>query len=178
MLAVPSSPPAQRLRKRKLPVRRFDGVLRARGIASTVRQKTMYGPEKGDANMRTRVAMVVGFSIAAVAVAVAIAGWWVLSGNINAAYYTQVDNARTEELESRGGVIDPTGGMSLLYRLPAYDEQGNGREVSFGTERQLREGAYLKVEVEPIRGVVGWEEVSFDELPQEAQAHLDGPVRP
>ncbi len=97
---------------------------------------------------------------------------------MNAAYYTQVDNARTEELESRGGVIDPTGGMSLLYRLPAYDEQGNGREVSFGTERQLREGAYLKLEVEPIRGVVGWKEVSFDELPQEAQAHLDGPVRP
>ena len=97
---------------------------------------------------------------------------------MNAAYYTQVDNARTEELESRGGVIDPTGGMSLLYRLPAYDEQGNGREVSFGTERQLREGAYLKLEVEPIRGVVGWEEVSFDELPQEAQAHLNDPDRP
>lgn len=128
--------------------------------------------------MRTKVAVAVGFSIAAVAVAAVIAGWWVLSGNMNAAYYTQVDNARTEELESRGGVIDPTGGMSLLYRLPAYDEQGNGREVSFGTERQLREGAYLKLEVEPIRGVVGWEEVSFDELPQEAQAHLDGPVLP
>ena len=68
--------------------------------------------------------------------------------------------------------------MSLLYRLPAYDEQGNGREVSFGTERQLREGAYLKLEIEPIRGVVGWEEVSFDELPQEAQAHLHRVLAP
>ena len=120
--------------------------------------------------MRTKVAVAVGFSIAAVAVAAVIAGWWVLSGNMNAAYYTQVDNARTEELESRGGVIDPTGGMSLLYRLPAYDEQGNQQEVSFGTERQLREGAYLKLEIESIRGVVGWEDPTGEGPQYEKQA--------
>lgn len=122
--------------------------------------------------MRMKTATVIGI-ILVVLIAVGVAGWWILSGSMNGTYYTQIDNGRTEELEPTGGVIDPTGGMSLRYTLPAYDEQGNEREISFGTERQLREAAYLKLEVEPIRGVVGWEEVQFDEIPQKAQVHME-----
>lgn len=109
---------------------------------------------------------------ASAVVAIAAVGWWVIAGNANGDYYTQVDNARTEELESKGGVIDPTGGMDLLYTLPAYDAQGGEKEISFGTERQLKEDAYLKLEVEPIRGVVGWNEVQFDELPEKVQERI------
>ncbi len=110
--------------------------------------------------------------VLAVILAIGIAGWWLLSTNMNGTYYTRIDNERIEELESRGGIIDPTGGMSFLYELPAYDEQGNERDISFGTERQLREDAYLKLEVVPIRGVVGWGEVGFDELPQKVQERM------
>lgn len=122
--------------------------------------------------MRTKKAAIVGIALVALVVA-GIAGWWILFGSANGTYYTQIDNERTEELHPTGGIIDPTGGMSIRYTLPAYDEQGNEREISFGTERQLRDAAYLKLEVVPIRGVVGWEEVQFDELPQKVQTQME-----
>ena len=118
--------------------------------------------------MHAKTGKIVGITIAVLIVA-AIAGWWVFVGSTNKEYYTQIDNEKTEELESKGGVIDPTGGMSLLYTLPCYDAQGNERSISFGTERQLKEDAYLELTVEPIRGVIGWKEVHFDELPSEVQ---------
>lgn len=105
--------------------------------------------------MHAKTGKIVGITIAVLIVA-AITGWWVFVGSTNKEYYTQIDNAKTEELESKGGVIDPTGGMSLLYTLPCYDAQGNERSISFGTERQLKEDAYLELTVEPIRGVIGW----------------------
>lgn len=127
--------------------------------------------------MQAKTAAIVGIVVAAL-VAVGIAGWWLLSGITDGTYYTQIDNSRIEDLESKGGVVDPTGGMSFSYTLPAYDEQGNEREISFGTERQLKNGAYLKLEVVPIRGVVSWEEVQFDELPQKVQSRMEesGPL--
>ncbi len=62
--------------------------------------------------------------------------------------------------------------MSLLYTLPCHNVQGDARDISFGTERQLKEDAYLELTVEPIRGVVGWKEVSFDGLPSEVQKRM------
>ncbi len=87
-------------------------------------------------------------------------------------FYTQIDNTKTEELESRGGVIDFTGGMKMSYTLSSYDEQGNERDISFGTERQLREDAFLELDVAPIRGVMGWREVSFEDLPAAVQERI------
>lgn len=40
------------------------------------------------------------------------------------------------------------------------------KSLSFKTSRELREGAYLKLEVMPVRGVIGWEEVQYDGLPE------------
>ena len=112
-------------------------------------------------------------TITIVLVAVAAgAGWWIYSGLAEGYYYVQVDNSKTKELESRGGIIDPTGGMSLSYTLPAYDKEGAEREISFGTERELREGAYLRLTVVPVRGVVEWMEVQPEDIPAKAQAHL------
>lgn len=44
--------------------------------------------------------------------------------------------------------------MSYSYTLPAYDEDGSEHQVSFGVERELRNDAFLELDVEPIRGVV------------------------
>lgn len=110
-------------------------------------------------------------TIALVAVAAGV-GWWICSGSAEGYYYVQVDNSKTKELESKGGVIDPTGGMSLSYTLLAYDKEGAEKEISFGTERELREGAYLRLTVVPVRGVVEWMEVQPEDIPAKAQAHL------
>ena len=90
-------------------------------------------------------------------------------GKGSTCYYTQIDNSKIVQLESRGGVIDFNGGMSYQYTLFSYDENGKGKDIAFGTSRELREGAYIRLTVVPIRGVLEWEEVQYDELPVSVQ---------
>ena len=113
-------------------------------------------------------------AIVAVAVLVAVVGfrWGLIPGMATGTYYTQVDNTQVREQESDGGVIDFTSGMPLLYTLPSYDENGNVQDLSFGTERQLREGAYLRLSVLPVRGVTEWREVQYEELPSVVQTRI------
>lgn len=108
----------------------------------------------------------------AVAIAIGAFIWWVVSEIPNGTYYTQVDNTCIEKQEPSGGVIDFTGGMPLAYKLPAYDESGKEKELSFGVERELRDDAYLELQVVPIRGVMEWSEIQFDEIPEKAQEEL------
>ena len=77
------------------------------------------------------------------------------------AYYTQVDNANMEKLNS--------GDMRYEYTLNAYDKNGNMKEVTFKTSREVKEDAYLKLDVMMSRGVKAWEEVSYKELPSEVK---------
>ena len=55
---------------------------------------------------------------------------------------------------------------SYEYRLNAYDAGGNMKSLTFKTSRKLREGTYLKLEVMPIRGVITWEEATYEKLPE------------
>lgn len=77
-------------------------------------------------------------------------------------YYTQIDNSKMEGLSA-------TDSMKYEYTLTAYDEKGKEKEVIFKTSRELREGAYLKLEVMLTRGVLNWEEVQFEEMPKEVR---------
>lgn len=77
--------------------------------------------------------------------------------------------ARIEQVEPDKGIIKLNGGMSYKYSLPAYTEDGAEVNVAFGTERELTEGRYLKLQGRPIQGVIGWQEVRFDELPPVVQ---------
>lgn len=80
----------------------------------------------------------------------------------NSEYYTQIDNSKIEGLST-------TDSMKYQYTLTVYDEKGKEKEVTFKTNRELREDAYLKLEVMLTRGVTNWEEVQFDEMPKEVQ---------
>ncbi len=86
-------------------------------------------------------------------------------------YYSQIDNSKIEQVESRGGVIDFKGGMSYQYTLFSYNENGKGKDITFGTSRELKEGAFIRLTVMPIRGVLEWEEVQYDELPAAVQSN-------
>lgn len=90
-------------------------------------------------------------------------------------YYTQVDNSRIERVHSSGGVIDLTGGLEYSYTLVAYKENGAAEDISFGMSRELREGAFLRLEVAPVRGVVDWSEVRYDELPEAVRRYYEPP---
>ena len=100
---------------------------------------------------------------------------WFLSGTGSAYYYTQIDNSKIEKVNSRGGVIDLHGGMSYSYTLPSYDENGNEKFITFGTSRELKEGAFIRLTVMPIRGVIEWSEVQYDELPMVVQEQYTAP---
>jgi len=84
-------------------------------------------------------------------------------------YYTRIDNTKVQEQTPSGGVIDPTGGMEYRYALTAYSETGDKTELTFGTSRILREGAYLKLTTLPMRGVTNWEEVAWEDLPEKVR---------
>ena len=76
-------------------------------------------------------------------------------------YYTKIDNTKVEQLDS--------GDMRYEYTLDAYNEKGNSKEVIFKTSRELKDDAYLKLDVMLTRGVKSWEEVQYDELPDKVQ---------
>ena len=80
-------------------------------------------------------------------------------------YYTKIDNTKVEQLDS--------GDMRYEYTLDAYNEKGNSKEVIFKTSRELKDDAYLKLDVMLTRGVKSWEEVQYDELPDKVQEQYD-----
>ena len=102
-----------------------------------------------------------GLIIAAVVlVAIIGAGWFALSAvtGEGASRYAQVDNACVHD----SGDSD----MPFEYTLAAFDENGRAEEVTFKTARELRDDAYLMLRVLPLRGVVSWEEVQLQDMPQ------------
>ena len=96
---------------------------------------------------------------------------WFLSGTGSTYYYSQIDNSKIEQTESKGGVINFSGSMDYSYTLFSYDKNGKGKNITFGTSKELKEGAFIRLTVMPIRGVLEWKEVQYDELPAAVQSN-------
>lgn len=99
---------------------------------------------------------------------------WFLSGAGSTYYYGQIDNNKLEQVESKGGVISFSGNMDYSYTLFCYDEDGKGKDITFGTPRELKEGAFIRLTVMPVRGVLEWNEVQYEELPAAVQGNYTG----
>lgn len=108
--------------------------------------------------------LLLGIPLLALVVALGVGYHFVVDTSSAAHWYTQVDNARVQPLEQNASEYE--------YRLDAYDENGGAHDVTFGTGRQLRDGAYLELETMPLRGVISWEEVQPDAIPAPARAAL------
>lgn len=81
-------------------------------------------------------------------------------------YYAQVN---ADKLTSAG---ENNNDFDCHYDLPAVSTTGEEKELGFDTSRELRDGAYLKLETLALRGVTSWEEVAWDEIPAAAQEVL------
>ncbi len=101
---------------------------------------------------------------------------WFLSGTGSTYYYSQIDNNKIEQTESKSGVINFSGSMDYSYTLFSYDENGKGKDITFGTSKELKEGAFIRLTVMPIRGVLEWKEVQYDELPAAVQSNYTAPT--
>lgn len=103
----------------------------------------------------------------ALAVVLAVAGGIAFFYLCNStAYYTMVDNRCITESTKAVN----SGAGNFEYKLDAYDVDGNMKTITFKTSRELKEGAYLKLNAMPVRGVVNWEEVQYNNLPVAIQA--------
>lgn len=101
---------------------------------------------------------------------------WFLSGAGSTYYYGQIDNSKMERAGSKGGVINfsGNGNMDYSYTLLCYNEDGKGKDITFGTSKELKEGAFIRLNVMPIRGVLEWSEVQYEELPAAVQGKHTG----
>ncbi len=118
-----------------------------------------------------------GFGIAALAViSVVFCGVWFFSGFGRTYYYTQIDNSKLSQVLPAGVVdLSGNGGMDHSYTLTAYDGNGREKDVTFGVSRELRESAFLRLTVSPVRGVLDWCEVQYAELPSAVQELYHAP---
>lgn len=73
-------------------------------------------------------------------------------------YYTMITGS---------GVQDDNGRYD--YELTTYNEKGKEKKLEFSAGKQLRKEAYVQLYHTRIRGVTHWEEVTFEELPEEVQ---------
>lgn len=109
--------------------------------------------------MKTAKPVIVMFAALA---AVMLAGWIAVAAltGEGESRYVRVDDA----------CVDASGDadMPFEYRLSAFDENGRESDVSFKTVRELRGGAFLACKVLPVRGVVSWEEVPIEDIPDPA----------
>ncbi len=88
-------------------------------------------------------------------------------------YYVKIDNACISKNASSDGVINVGSSEPYLYNLEAVSATGDKVEIKFGASRELREDAFLKLDLQPFRGVVGWSEVPEDALPSNVAEVLD-----
>ena len=116
--------------------------------------------------MKKKMQTIVGIAVVVLIGSVVFCAWF-LSGFGSTDYYAQIDNSKVEQVDSNGGVINLKGTLPYSYTLLSYDENGNEKEITFGTSRELRDGAFIHLTVMPIRGVLDWSEVQYDELPTE-----------
>lgn len=83
-------------------------------------------------------------------------------------YYTQIDNSKyTISYKNEKELYE--------YKLPSYDDKGNGKEIPFKTTRKLRNNAFLKLKYTNFGGVVTWEEIKWNELPEKLQSIFPKP---
>lgn len=113
--------------------------------------------------------------VAAILLAGGFAVHFMFSDSNSSVYYAQIDNRKMEERDSNGGVIDWKGNLPYLYTLLAYDETGNEKTISFGASKPLKEGAFIRLDVMPVRGVVSWSEVQYEALPGAVQGYYTAP---
>lgn len=77
-------------------------------------------------------------------------------------YYLQI----VGEGEAYDSDPGDTEDVRYRYNLPAYDEEGNEKDMEFTSSEPLTEGAYLIVYYRSDKGVTTYEEIQKSDLPE------------
>lgn len=78
-------------------------------------------------------------------------------------FYTQIieEGTKIESKSDNGQKY-----VRYEYQLPAYDKNGGQKILTFTSQKQLREKAYLILFVKDKKGVTSYQEVAEKELPK------------
>ncbi|AKL96098.1 hypothetical protein CACET_c26530 [Clostridium aceticum] len=60
-----------------------------------------------------------------------------------------------------------------IYKQKAFDKKGKPIDVEFSAGKELRQGAYLMLYVKNENEVTSYDEVKWDEIPNDAQIELE-----
>lgn len=107
--------------------------------------------------LKEKIPMII---VAIIAIAILVGGICFFE-NYEAVYYTKIDNTKIKQVSSSDE-------MKYQYTLDCYDKDGNRKEFSFKTSRELKEDAYLLLEIRSM-GVHAWKEVQYYELPDKVK---------
>lgn len=110
-------------------------------------------------NKKSKIFIIIGV-IALIALCI---GGFTYMENYDENYYTIIDNTKIKKITGSD--------MKYEYTLDSYNEKGHKKTIKFKTIRELREDAYILLEVKTF-GVHKWEEISFDELPKKVKEKL------
>lgn len=112
-------------------------------------------------NIKEKLPMMIAIIVAIV---ICIVAFYFLE-NYESVCYTQIDNTKIQS-------ISATDDMKYEYTLDSYDKNGKKKEIKFKTSRELKESAYLMLEVKTF-GVHFWKEVEYNELPDKVKVNYE-----
>lgn len=86
-------------------------------------------------------------------------------------YYTQIVTDGEKETDQSSGETFTT----YTYQQKAYNKDGEEKQISMNAfrDRPLRLKAYLKLKINPRKGVMEWEEVQQSDVPEKALEKLN-----
>lgn len=109
------------------------------------------------------IVQIFGAAVLILVAGIAILGFLFCATEANAVNaYSRIDNTLVQG-------IPPHGGMNYRYSLQVYGEDGTPSTLEMDTSRILKDGAYILIRTAPLRGVLGWEEMQFEDLPPAVQ---------
>lgn len=100
---------------------------------------------------------------------IGITSCYVFANQNSSLYYTQIDNSKMEQINTDGGVINFKGSQPYSYTLTCYNANGKKKKIQFTADKELREDAFICLNFKSVRGVISWNEVQYNELPQSVQ---------
>jgi uncharacterized protein (TIGR01655 family) len=95
---------------------------------------------------------------------------WVAENYSRETYYVFI--REDGEIEKEKGMTQSLLGV-YRYRMMGVQADGREKKLDFTANHNLRHGAYLKVLENRNRGVISWEEVQREDVPEEALYQLE-----
>ncbi|MGO2082490.1 YxeA family protein [Vagococcus sp.] len=99
--------------------------------------------------------------------------YWYYINYSTTPYYTKINQPGKRHYDTVDGNENKKL-YSYEYQLDSFDHEGNLKKVTFNSfgDRELRKNAYLKIKLNSKKGVMSWEEIQENELPQKASEQL------